>query len=415
MTFPIRNPASVAAVHSADSGSRQKCTGWAPRWHTPDVGFQGGLEVGAAFAQPVHHRMLGRYHSCPAGPQDTAELGECGRTVAGIMDGQRADDEVKGVIWVGQRLPSAAWSIRTPPCRLLPGQAHHDRARIKGGDLGPLFQQFTQVKALGLAGLRPGPAGRRPAQARPAPLAGRSARWPHCPPHAAGSSRPSCRRHPTGPHPRTHNGTRRQRWPAETALPPDGQQASLAMPPPARYAATERKPDEPRHGGTQAAARRLSRSAALPAVHARGCIAKQASGKSDRMVDDTARDRAIYHALKAADESLRHFRHTSSRSTGLTRIAPLRRAPLPTRSSSCGRPASDWVKGCGPSRPVTLPSPTRSPCATTDIREEVERSISRSAANECTENASYAARKSGLRCRVTVLGIVHACTGKFPF
>jgi hypothetical protein len=37
------------------------------------------------------------------------------------------------------------------------------------------------------------------------------------------------------------------------------------------------------------------------------------------------------------------------------------------------------------------------------------------AANECTEKASYAARKSGLRCRVTVLGIVHACTGKFPF
>ncbi len=28
--FPIRNPASVAAVHSADSGSRQKCTGWSP-------------------------------------------------------------------------------------------------------------------------------------------------------------------------------------------------------------------------------------------------------------------------------------------------------------------------------------------------------------------------------------------------
>jgi hypothetical protein len=47
---------------------------------------------------------------------------------------------------------------------------------------------------------------------------------------------------------------------------------------------------------------RLSRSAALPAVHARGCIAKQASGNTDRMVDDTARDRAIYHALKAADE-----------------------------------------------------------------------------------------------------------------
>jgi hypothetical protein len=44
------------------------------------------------------------------------------------------------------------------------------------------------------------------------------------------------------------------------------------------------------------------RSAAFPAVHARGCAARQGSGNTDRMVDDTARDRAIYHALKAADE-----------------------------------------------------------------------------------------------------------------
>ena len=29
---------------------------------------------------------------------------------------------------------------------------------------------------------------------------------------------------------------------------------------------------------------------------------RSASGNTDRMVDDTARDRAIYHALKAADE-----------------------------------------------------------------------------------------------------------------
>jgi hypothetical protein len=28
----------------------------------PDVGFQGGLEVGTAFAQPVHHRMLRRHY-----------------------------------------------------------------------------------------------------------------------------------------------------------------------------------------------------------------------------------------------------------------------------------------------------------------------------------------------------------------
>lgn len=33
-----------------------------------------------------------------------------------------------------------------------------------------------------------------------------------------------------------------------------------------------------------------------------GCISKQAAGDTGRMVDDAARNRAIYHALKAADE-----------------------------------------------------------------------------------------------------------------
>jgi hypothetical protein len=32
------------------------------------------------------------------------------------------------------------------------------------------------------------------------------------------------------------------------------------------------------------------------------CISKQAAGDTGRMVDDAARNRAIYHALKAADE-----------------------------------------------------------------------------------------------------------------
>jgi hypothetical protein len=42
---------------------------------------------------------------------------------------------------------------------------------------------------------------------------------------------------------------------------------------------------------------------ALPVVHApRACIARNGSGSTNCMVDDTARDRAIYHALKAADE-----------------------------------------------------------------------------------------------------------------
>lgn len=33
-----------------------------------------------------------------------------------------------------------------------------------------------------------------------------------------------------------------------------------------------------------------------------GCISGQAAGDTGRMVDDAARNRAIYHALKAADE-----------------------------------------------------------------------------------------------------------------
>ena len=62
------------------------------------------------------------------------------------------------------------------------------------------------------------------------------------------------------------------------------------------------------------------------------------------MVDDTARDRAIYHALKAAAKSPLPCRLTSSRSTGLIPIAPPPTIPPPTPSSSCGRPANAWAK-----------------------------------------------------------------------
>jgi hypothetical protein len=41
------------------------------------------------------------------------------------------------------------------------------------------------------------------------------------------------------------------------------------------------------------------------------------------MVDDIARERAIYQALKTAERSLRPCRHTSSKSTRLIRNAPL--------------------------------------------------------------------------------------------
>src|SRR5215831_9479962 len=98
MSFSMRNPASVAAMHSADCGSRQKATGWSPRWGMRDVGFQRGLEIGAALAQPVHHRVLRRYHRRPPGAQDAAELGERGRAVAGVVNDQRTDDKVEGAI-----------------------------------------------------------------------------------------------------------------------------------------------------------------------------------------------------------------------------------------------------------------------------------------------------------------------------
>src|SRR5215510_4567844 len=64
--------------------------------------------------------------------------------------------------------------------------------------------------------------------------------------------------------------------------------------------------------------------------------------------------------------SPRPCRHTSPKSTRLIRSAPLRRAPSPTRSSSCGRLASVWAKDCEPSRLAPSPSLTRSPCATND-------------------------------------------------
>ena len=47
-------------------------------------------------------------------------------------------------------------------------------------------------------------------------------------------------------------------------------------------------------------------------------------------------------------KSLRFFRHASSKSTTPIRSAPLRRAPSPPRSSSCGRLASVSARDCEP-------------------------------------------------------------------
>jgi hypothetical protein len=54
---------------------------------------------------------------------------------------------------------------------------------------------------------------------------------------------------------------------------------------------------------SQAAAGCLGRLADTPHRYlSTACIAAQAAGDTGRMVNDTARNRAIYHALKAADE-----------------------------------------------------------------------------------------------------------------
>src|SRR5690349_1958134 len=68
----------------------------------------------------------------------------------------------------------------------------------------------------------------------------------------------------------------------------------------------------------------LAPSAGLvSAVHQAGC------GDPGRMVDDVARDRAIYHALKAAHEVAAALQAHLVGSTALTWIGTLRRAGPP--------------------------------------------------------------------------------------
>ena len=83
------------------------------------------------------------------------------------------------------------------------------------------------------------------------------------------------------------------------------------------------------------------------------------------MVDDAAWDRAIYHALKAADEVAAALQTHLIEEHGADpeRAAP--RSPS-TNSLKLLRQARErlGVWDSGPSRPATLPSPTRFPCAT---------------------------------------------------
>jgi hypothetical protein len=71
--------------------------------------------------------------------------------VADVVNGQRAHDQVEGTIRVGQRLSESGLVDLHPARRVRFGQVHHDRAGIKGGDIGFLLQQFPQIQA-GAAG-----------------------------------------------------------------------------------------------------------------------------------------------------------------------------------------------------------------------------------------------------------------------
>src|SRR5258708_26493603 len=103
----------------------------------PYVGLERHLEIGAALAEPVHDRMLGRDDKRAARPKDAEELGERGVTVVGIVDGQRTDDAVKRTAWIRQELAQDG-SIDPGPARNLgPGPSPPPRAPLEPPHLRP--------------------------------------------------------------------------------------------------------------------------------------------------------------------------------------------------------------------------------------------------------------------------------------
>jgi len=84
------------------------------------------------------------------------------------------------------------------------------------------------------------------------------------------------------------------------------------------------------------------------------------------MVDDIARETGHLSSAQGGRRGRCGPSGTWSKSTRLIWSAPLRRAPSPTRLSSCGRLASVSAGDCGPSRPAASPSLTRALCAIHD-------------------------------------------------
>jgi hypothetical protein len=104
----------------------------------------------------------------------------------------------------------------------------------------------------------------------------------------------------------------------------------------------------------------------IASAQVQGWEAAPGAGDTHHTLDDTAREQAIYQALKVADEvaAARQAHLLEEHGADPERSAP--QTPSPTHSSSCGRLASVWAKDCERSRPTESPSLKRSPCATSN-------------------------------------------------
>ncbi|HXB46282.1 MAG TPA: MBL fold metallo-hydrolase [Streptosporangiaceae bacterium] len=139
--------------------------------------------------------------------------------------------------------------------------------------------------------------------------------------------------------------------------------------PDARAAATTRTVAHMQQPGVPAQACKLGRRSAAGFASPPGLARhhrRQANEITAGMVENTARDWAMYQALKASDEIAAALQTQLIEEHRASRSAPLRGARPQTRASSCGRLASASAKDCERLRPTTSPSPTRSRCAATD-------------------------------------------------
>jgi hypothetical protein len=108
------------------------------------------------------------------------------------------------------------------------------------------------------------------------------------------------------------------------------------------------------------------------------------------MVDDTARDRAIYHALKAADEVAAALQAHLIEEHGADPDRSAAQNPS-TNSLKLLRQARERLGEGLRSRPITSPSLTRSPCATNNRSIQNHDQRQESMLYVCLDLAQFAA------------------------